>query len=580
MALTPNFEAALQNNQFSGNLVAEIDGVYFSQYQVDTGLVVDDNKLGVLDGATVNGVAIDIRRANTPIATIGLKIVDKDEVFSTFMGASANTLQGSQVKLYFGFRTGDFDFSDYALLGTSTINMISRLPNGYTVKCKAVTDLMQRPLLNVNSTIDGAVSTIDIALDIDDTTDFPTSGMIKLNEEFITYNNIVGNTLTGLARGELSSEIKNHDDGDVAYLVTKKEDIAINILTDILLNDLAIDPSKINLDSFNEIFNNYFDTDPADTLYIYNVDNALTWIESRILSATNTRLFSVNGQITLGILDQLPVFGDVPEINEDHIQSPPSWSVNSDKIVNKIIVKWAYNEGKKKFEQTTTFRDEESINIFGLRSPLTIQLYGVFNPVIVANRATRLLGRFSTPKASVKVKTHFNRFGINIADAVRVVHRYLPQSGGSLGFNGIMEVMTKSTTGFDKSAKVNFNLEFSSYTGIRLGLISPSPKLDLSIIDQKTIEVPDGSCYEVGYRVRLFNNVTNVYHSDPINEIVAIDGNILTMANEFTTVLNQNSSLYFADYDNSSGNQRARYSYVAPDTGFFVDDSKAYQIIF
>lgn len=581
MSLTANFLAELQSTTFQGNLVISIDGTYFSQYQPDSGLVIDADKTGLVDNAKINGVTLDIRRANTPIATISFDLLDKDAIVSSFMGASDNSLQNAEVKLYFGFITGSFDFTDYALLGVTRINSITKEANGYKFRSKEVTDLIQRTLLNTASILDGPITNIQTTIDLIDASNFPTSGRIKVNDEFMQYSGKSGNQLTGVARGDLASTAKEGDDGDTVFLVTEKDAESMDIILDVLLNDLAIDPTLINQTSFIDLRDVEFNGEDNFILHIYDVDNALKWLEERILEATNTRLFSVNGVITIGLLDQVPKFDDLPEINEDHTQSVPSWKLSSDKLVNKIIVKWGFSEGTQKFTKTSIFTDDDSIAIFDERKALTLKLYGVFSSSIVTNRANRLLARFSTPKAQVKAKTHFNRFGINIADNVRLTHRYLPQEGGSLGFSDTLEVMSKSVSGLHSGATITFGLEFSSYSGIRIGLISPSPKLNLAIIDQKTFTVPDGSCYGVGYRCVLFDNVNNTYFSDPVNEITKIEGNVLTFKDEWTTTLGTNVSLYFTDYDNASGDQKAIYAWTAPNTGVFeIDGSKAYQIIF
>lgn len=581
MSLSANFLTELQNVRFRGNIIVSIDGTYFSQYLPDSGLAIDDNKVGLLDNARINGVSIDIRRANTPISTINFDLLDKDSIVSTFVGNSETSLQNAEVKLYFGFMTGSFDFSDYALIGITRINGLIKEANGYKFRSKEVTDLIQRKLLETTSVLDGGITDIQNTLDLIDALDFPTSGRIKVNSEFMQYTGKAGNTLTGVSRGDLSSTIAEADDGDTVEIVTEKNASSMDILLDVLINDLSIDPSLIDQTAFTSLRDNEFSGEDDFLLYIYDVPNALKWIESRILDATNTRIFSVNGVISIGLLDQVPKFETLPEINEDHVQETPSWSLTSDKIVNRVIVKWAWNEGLQKFSKTTEFKDDDSIAIYGERKSLTLKLYGVFTGTIVSNRAARLLSRFSTPKAQIKTKTHFNRFNINVADNVRLINRFLPQAGGTLGFNDTLEVMSKTVSGLHSGATITFNLEFSSYTGIRIGLISPSPKLDLAITDQKTFEVPDGACYGLGYWCLLFDNVNNIYFSDVKNKIIAIDGNIITFENDWTTPLGANVSLYFTGYDDASGDQKAIYAWTAPETGVFeIDGSKAYQVIF
>lgn len=581
MALTANFLAELQNLNFRGNLVVSVDGTYFSQYLPDAGLVIDTNKIGLVDNAKINGVTLDIRRANTPIATISFDLLDKDAIVSSFMGASDNQLQGAEVILFFGFMTGSFDFSDYAKLGTTRLRSTTKEANGYKFRTKEVTDLIQTKLLNTSDNLDGPISDVATTLNLVDATNFPASGRLKIGTEFLQYSGKVLNQLTGVARGDLTSTAASHDDGDDVFFVTKKDAASMDIALDVLLNDLGIAPALIDQTSFTDLRDNEFNGEDNFVLYIYDIDNGLKWLEDSILESTNTRIFSVNGVITVGLLDQVPRFDALPEIDETNIQRTPSWRLSSDKLINKIIVKWAFNEGTQKYTKTTTFTDADSIAIFGERKALKPKFPGVFSASIVSNRATRLLGRFSTPKAQVKVRTHFNRFNINVADNVRLTHRFLPAQGGSLGFIDTLEVMSKSVSGLQSDSSITFGLEFSSYSGVRIGLIQPSPKLNLAITDQKTFTVPDGSCYGVGYFLTLWDNVNNIPFTDAPNEVASIVGNVLTMKDDFVTVLGSNVSLYFADYEKSSGNQRAEYAYTAPDTNIFsIDGSKAYQILF
>jgi hypothetical protein len=139
-----------------------------------------------------------------------------------------------------------------------------------------------------------------------------------------------------------------------------------------------------------------------------------------------------------------------------------------------------------------------------------------------------------------------------------------------------------------KNGRVKLRLEFTSYTGIRIAFIAPSPKIT-DITDQKTFTVNDASLLRVGYVMRLFedgpldidlNPTEGSYLPDLPNVIESIVGNIVTMRDAFTTTLSVGLWFKFADYDNVSAEQKARYAFVGPNTGFFVDGSKTYQIVF
>lgn len=581
MALTANFLAELERLQFQANLVVDIDGTLFSKHQVDSGLVIDSDKLGMVDTVKINGVKIELRRAETPISTAQIGILDRDGTFSTFMGASDSTLQDSNLKVYMGFITGSFDWADYALIADTSITRIRKVLNGYGISSKAPTSLIKQNLLNTLSPLNADITDSQTSLELQDATDFPTSGKIKINDEFIAYSGKSLNVLTGLGRGDLTSTAAAHLEGDQVSLVTEKDDNAMDMILDILQNDLGISASLIDTASFTTLRDNDFSGEANQVLYIYDVDDALEFIEENLLESTNTRLFDVNGKITIGLLDQAPLDFNLEEITEDHIRDNPTWNITGEKIVNKVVIKWFWDEGNQRYSRISTYTDTDSIATYGLRKTLTQTYKGIRTQAQADNRAARLLSRLSTPRATISLKTHFNKFDVNVADNVRVTHRYLPQQGAGLGFSDILEVMSKSVNSLERDPNIGFGLEFTSYTGIRLGLVSPSPALTGTITDQKTFDVPDGSCYEVGYKLRLFNNVNNVYFPDPVNTIVDITGNTITMENDWVTPLGANVSLYFADYDNSSGNQRARYAYTAPNTGVFaIDGSKAYQIIF
>ena len=165
----------------------------------------------------------------------------------------------------------------------------------------------------------------------------------------------------------------------------------------------------------------------------------------------------------------------------------------------------------------------------------------------------------------------------NIADKVDVVHRYLPQEGGGLGFNQQMEILSRAVD--FNTGKCNFTLQFTSYNGLRVGLIAPSPFIS-NIVSQTTFDVPDGTCYDVGYTIRLFDTLTNDYTADAVATIDSISGNTITVSSAFSTTLLTTHKIKLAGFNEASGLQTARYAYVAPNSGLFDDGSKAYQILF
>lgn len=579
MAYTANFLAELANSNFKGNLVAKIGNDYFSQFQVDSGLVIDADKIGMLDDATVGGVSLDIRKAETPVAGIAMKIIDIDGIFSSYIGKHPALLQDERVDLYFGFITGSFDFADYALFQTTYVRSCNKSTNGWNITTRDTSDLLQKELLRINGVLNGSISAVATTLDLDDASGFPSSGKIKIDEEIISYSGKSTNTLTGLTRADESSTADTHESGADVYFVTIKEDKAMNIALDVIINDLGIDASLVDQTSFTDLRDGVFSGEANYKNYIYNVENGLTWLQDEILLSTNTRLVTINGLLTLILLDQVPTTED-DVFDESSIKGTPSFRISSDKIVNYIEVKWNYSLGLNKFTRTTVISDADSIAIFGQRKTYTLELKGVYDSLIATDRGSRIISRMSTPKAEIGADTLFEKFYVNIGENVRLIHRYLPQQGGGLGFNDTLEVMSKAPKALGSDAAISWKFEYSSYTGVRIGLIAPSPLLNLGITDQKTFEVPDASCYKVGFQLKLWDNTNGVYFSDPVNIIEEINGNYITMRDAWATTLGPTVRLKLADYDQSEGNAKAEYAFISPNTGEFVSDgSKAYQII-
>ena len=108
-----SFETESANKQFQLNIVLQIDGVYYSQFQVDSGLTIDSDKLGVVHQARINPFSVDLRSVRTTIQSLSFTLLDKDEIISVAIGNSPTQLVDVEVIMYVGYITGSFDFADY-----------------------------------------------------------------------------------------------------------------------------------------------------------------------------------------------------------------------------------------------------------------------------------------------------------------------------------------------------------------------------------------------------------------------------------------------------------------------------------
>ena len=476
------------------NIVVQIDGVFYARHEPDSGLSITSEFLQV-QNPQINGVKVDVRRANSPISTFTFKLMEfEGNKTSSKIMLDENQFLEKDCIIYLGHITGSFDFSDYIEIARTKISSVVKIANGYSFKSKDTSALIARPALNRADILTTFILPASTSLDIGDTTGWPDSGILRIDEEFIAYasKDVNGETLLGLSRGIEGSAAASHELGSDVYLVTKLEDVnPIDMILQILLSDqgdgtnnatydviedggLAIDPSNIDITDFENTRDTFF-LGELHTLLIWGVDNMLRYLEKFLLPSLNIRFITIEGKIAVSILDQVDFNETVPQIDEDSIIGTPTWGLTSDSIVNVVIVKYDYNFVNGKYESSETFKDNDSIATFGEKRPLTVNMPSVKTEdngaVIVTERAGRLLSRLSTARGKVKVRCHFDKSNIEVGSNVQIVHRFLPQQGGTLGFSDQLEVMSRKID-LDRAIVV-YDLEFTSYTGIRIPFIAP-----------------------------------------------------------------------------------------------------------
>lgn len=589
------------------NVVISIDGVFYAIKEPDTGLVVDADKL-VLKRPRINGVNVDIRKASTPIGSFSFQLSEQafNPVISSTIMQDESFFLKKEVVAYAGFNTGSFDFADYREIARTRIKQVTKVANGYSIRSTDATGLADEEGINVNDSSLTQMIPPTTSIDVINGDKFPASGVIKIDAEFMAYASKDGNTLENITRGILNTDAGDHEVGAKVYLVT--EALAVNPITfflqcllskdgdgtnhptyDVFANGIGISPDDIDIAQIEGIRDEFF-LGEEHNYRIYNNKTILRLLERTVFTSTNTRLVSLDGKISLALLDEVDFTDELQILDESTVVGTPTWTLDETKIVNVIEISYDFNVATNQYESTATFSDDDSIATFGEKPALKLNFEGVYTVLggglIVEERANRLLGRLATARGSVTVTSHFDAANLNVGGNVQLVHRYLPQQGGSLGISDRLEVMSRSIDLGNKTVKTK--LDFTSYTGIRIAFIAPSPRI-VTVIDQKTIEVSDASCLRKGWTIRLFedgpldieNNPTNgSYLPDAINTIDSIVGNVVTFTNEFTSILSNKVTVKMADYDNATEEQRARYAFIGSNTGFFSDGSKSYQIIF
>lgn len=598
-----SYDTELVKKQFQTNLVLKIGNEWYSNDQVDsdaldligTGSGIPVQHLGLVQNVKVNPVQFEIKTVSSTTQTLSFELLDKDGLISAELGASPTAFLELPVLCYAGFVTGSFDFQDYKLIAETSVRKITKRSNLYAFDSTEITSLLDGNIFDTVSSLDSAITNTSTALTLTDASDFPNAGMIRIDDEYIVYTSKSGNILNGLARGDLSSIADAHDAESPVYLVFQSGDInPITLLLqimvspggggtyDVLDDGLGIDQNKIDITTFESIRDTFFPTEQF-RFYLHNIGKASDFIQKEILLATNTRIFAKEAKISASILDQVTFSTTTTLVDENSITALPQWTINSDNVVNQVVINYGYSEGEDKFSRQYIATDNDSITTYGASNALVYNFKGIkadLNGAVIAqNRATRLLSRLATPQAQISVATQFDKSNINIGDNVNLVHRYIPQQGGGLGINAQLEVMSRSVD--FGLGKAEYKLAYTSYANLRIGLIAPASQI-VSITSQSVFNIPssDSSAWDVGYKCVLFNTATNSFMPDAVNEIVSIVGDTVTMLNNWTTTLTTDHMIRFADYDQCSVEQTSKYAFVGFNSGVFGDGIKSYQIVF
>jgi hypothetical protein len=98
----------------------------------------------------------------------------------------------------------------------------------------------------LTTTLDGAINTLVSTITLTSVTGFPTTGVVKIDNELISYTGISSNDLTGCTRGVNGTTAASHSDGAGVEVFTAWGE-------DALASSTSIDPANWSLDNFGQI---------------------------------------------------------------------------------------------------------------------------------------------------------------------------------------------------------------------------------------------------------------------------------------------------------------------------------------
>lgn len=601
-----SFDSELQASRtLKVNLVLKIYApaptgtTYFSKYQPQSGLVVPTSNVGLVQSFSVPGQQIDLLTARADVGQATVEIVDVGQVFSNFMGQPLSALIGLKADLYVGLITdAGMPFSEYIPEKLSyVIKTLEKQGSKYKLGLRSPADRMQVPIYNSRGNLNAFTLAAATTLVIDtgtDSFDGPT-GRAKIGQEFVQYTGKSFasplTTLTGVSRGDETSTAVDHKAGEECWFVEKVVanpiDILLQLLTstgtgtngayDLLFDGVGIPIAEIDVAKFLSIKTTFFPSDTF-TLLFYDIQNALKYIEVELLQANNLRFTEVDGLLSIAVLDQSVPGETLPIVDEDVIlASPaPSWKLSEQRLFNSFVMEYFFNEGTGTYAKTKQFDDASSQAIHGVRTQTNFKFKGITSDSVAQERGNRLLARFSTPQSEISATQFLKTYNTPPGEKVTFTHGDLPSPGGGLGLSHELELLKRAIN--YATGQVQASYIFTSYINLRRGLIAPSSVVD-SVTSTTVFEVPvgEGVRYKVGYVVRLFSNTSHL-EVEGINTIVDVTGDQITMANAWPSLTPSTTYLKFADYDDASDAQRAKYMFIVGGSGLFADGSGGYKI--
>ena len=585
----------LTNKTYQENVVIQLYGEYFSICQPDSGLVIKPFLNKTIASCVVNPTTVDLRRVSTTISTFSFKIVDRYNSLSQIIQGTGANVIGQQVRIFIGRVNVGMDFSEYKELPVTRIKKIDYSDNAYNISSSEETDRIDKEIYQIKTKLAvNILAATTVITASDSLASWPASGNIIIEKEVISYSGIdlLNNYFTGCSRAQLSSVAKDYDAGsDIYFFETvagNPIDIILQLLTsgsgvgayDVLDSGCAIDPSLIDITGIEQLKADHFSTTQV-TCYFYNIDSALKLIEDQLLTPFRLRMVTnQNSKITIKQMDAIELLGE-NEITDESIVKNPKWSVDDNKITNKLQIDWDFNEITGKYLKSNTFTDATSIATYGEKPALKYsfkyirEAQGGYD--IIFELQKMLLNRLSVPIPEISLNTQMDKSGLELLERVKLITGQVPEFDGSINFSNEVELISMGVN--QNTGDVSIKLAFTSGSFNRFCYIAPSDMV-MSVLNQKTVTLPAGrgDQYRVGWIMRLYDNTAREYEAgEPVNEIVAIAGDQLIFANDFLVTLSSSKRLKFANYDEVTESQK-RYCFIS-DSGLDFSDSKRTYVV-
>lgn len=253
------------SKNFTSNVVVQVGGsTYFALRAPDSGLTLDDDKVNVVRRVKIPSLKLNLREAFGSVGSASIDFIDKEGAFSTFVGANETALYSYDIIIYHGFVGVGMDFTEYKTVAKLRLKKPTFRKDVWTFDCYSLVDRAKQNAFVEFTQLANLLTDVQTTAVVDSTTDFPSSGIIEIDGEYMTYSSKTATTFVISARGYLGSTAAAHPvDSEVHYVeaITANPIIAAlqllastgagtNGVYDVLTDGCGITASDLDTDAF------------------------------------------------------------------------------------------------------------------------------------------------------------------------------------------------------------------------------------------------------------------------------------------------------------------------------------------
>lgn len=246
------------------------------------------------------------------------------------------------------------------------------------------------------------------------TSDYPSAGVVRVDDELIAYTSIVNDALVGLTRGYLGTTVDTHSaSAKVQQCVTYSNQTPPDIIADLLQTYAQIDPSFITVSDWEANAATWL---PSFTSTVVLSDPAsVKDVIKEILQATGSTLWwdEEGAQIRWEVLIPFLIKQDVTILNDSQniIQGSTQQEDEEDQRVSRVLTYWKLgspiDDVDQKNFQTIAIQidsDTESVDAYGTPQALEILSRWSNNESLVNAIGNRYLYRNRTTPRQITLQ--------------------------------------------------------------------------------------------------------------------------------------------------------------------------------